>query len=293
MKKFVSMFVAVMMIFTSVAVVPSAYAAAPKAITLSKTSQTVYIGQKYTLKVKAVTPKKADTEVKWKTSDKKIATVSSKGVVTGKKKGTVTITAVSKSNSKIKAKCKVTVKKFKTTTISHGGNIKFFEFGYVFDGDETPTYSDPNIIKTYSQLKTLKKRIEKHYEKGIEGYDYRKEKILKELNKYDKKYFKTKALYYNCIQFSYVTDYERYKYSFDCNKVQKKINSKGKLTCIMNVKRKITSVKKSEYINCYSSNAAVYFIELNKKDIKGVQKYHIKHYEEIELEFKPIKDVTF
>jgi len=59
----------------------------------------------------------------------------------------------------------------------------------------------------------------------------------------------------------------------------------------MNVKRKITSVKKSEYINCYSSNAAVYFIELNKKDIKGVQKYHLKHYEEIDLTYTPLMDV--
>ena len=79
------MVVAVVMIFALVAVLPSVYAVAPKAITLSKKTQTVYIGQKYTLKVKAVTPQKADKDVKWKTSNKKIATVSQNGTVTGKK----------------------------------------------------------------------------------------------------------------------------------------------------------------------------------------------------------------
>ena len=61
----------------------------------------------------------------------------------------------------------------------------------------------------------------------------------------------------------------------------------------MNVKRKIASVEKQEAKDLQSTNAAAYFIKLNKKDIKGVQKYHLKHYEEIDLEFKPIKDVAF
>jgi len=300
MKKFVSMFVAVMMIFTSVAVVPSAYAAAPKAITLSKTSQTVYIGQKYTLKVKAVTPKKADTEVKWKTSDKRIATVSSKGVVTGKKKGTVTITAVSKSNSKIKAKCKVTIKKFKTSNIDYkysnitGGGLELLDLHF-----ENDNHQDPHIIKTYSELKALKKRIKKYYyissyydedhpyynsemlEKRLIG-----DNIINKLNKYDKEFFKTKALYYNCIDYTTLTRGKDIEYSYNCVKVKKKINSKGKLVCTMYLKRKIkkfTNYKTpNNNINCvYESSAS--FVELNKKDIKGVQKYELKHSEEVQL----------
>jgi len=243
MKKFVSMFVAVMMIFTSVAVVPSAYAAAPKAITLSKTSQTVYIGQKYTLKVKAVTPKKADTEVKWKTSDKRIATVSSKGVVTGKKKGTVTITAVSKSNSKIKAKCKVTIKKFKTSNIDYkysnitGGGLELLDLHF-----ENDNHQDPHIIKTYSELKALKKRIKKYYyissyydedhpyynsemlEKRLIG-----DNIINKLNKYDKEFFKTKALYYNCIDYTTLTRGKDIEYSYNCVKVRRKSTPKVSL----------------------------------------------------------------
>lgn len=50
----------------------------------------------------------ASKKVRWKSSNKKIAAVSSKGVVNAKKKGTVKITAVSKADSK--KKCTITVK---------------------------------------------------------------------------------------------------------------------------------------------------------------------------------------
>ena len=311
MKKIVSVLVAVVMIFASMGVVPSVYAAAPKAITLSKTSKTVYIGQKYTLKVKAVTPKKADTEVKWKTSDKKIATVNQKGVVVGKKKGIVTITAVSKSNNKIKAKCKVYVKKFKTTNIKYkdkiinGGGLELL---HLYHGGARDR-QDPHIIKTYSQLKALKKRIKKYYH--ISSY-YDKEslyfnselmekyligdEIIEKLNKYDKKFFKTKALYYNCIDYTSVIEGVDITYSFDCVKVQKKINSKGKLTCTMYVKRTIEKFEKHKENKNeanYIDDSSAYFIELNKKDIKGVQNYKLQHYEAFDLEYIDVFDVEF
>jgi len=61
------------------------------------------------LNVKTWTPAAADPKtVTWTTSDKKIATVNSKGVVKGVKKGKVTITATT-WNGKT-AKCTVTVK---------------------------------------------------------------------------------------------------------------------------------------------------------------------------------------
>ena len=66
-------------------------------------------GKKITLKA-VVSPSGASQEVKWSSSDKKIATVSSGGVVTGKKAGTVKITAVSKKNKKVKKTFTVKVK---------------------------------------------------------------------------------------------------------------------------------------------------------------------------------------
>ena len=78
------------------------------------TPVTMRVGKKQTLKA-TVTPKKASSRaVVWKSSNTKIATVSSKGVVKAKKAGTATITATAKDGSGKKAACKITVKK-KTT----------------------------------------------------------------------------------------------------------------------------------------------------------------------------------
>lgn len=87
-----------------------------KKVALNKKTATVYVGKKVTLKA-TVTPKNATNKaVSWKTSSSKIAKVSSKGVVTGVKAGTATITATAKDGSKKKATCKVTVKKASTPT---------------------------------------------------------------------------------------------------------------------------------------------------------------------------------
>ena len=69
-------------------------------------SKTVKKGKTFTIKA-SVTPKNSDEKVTYKTSNKKIATVTSKGVVKGIKKGTATITVQSGSK---KQTCKVTVK---------------------------------------------------------------------------------------------------------------------------------------------------------------------------------------
>ena len=71
-----------------------------------KSSVSVKKGKSYTLKPKLSYTEKAD-KVTYKSSNKKIATVSKKGVIKGKKKGTATITIKS---GKITKKCKVKVK---------------------------------------------------------------------------------------------------------------------------------------------------------------------------------------
>ena len=82
----------------------------PTKITLKATSKTVDIKGKVKVSVKSVKPSNASKSVTYKSSNKKIATVSSKGIVTGKKKGTVKITATSKTNKKVKSTIKITVK---------------------------------------------------------------------------------------------------------------------------------------------------------------------------------------
>ncbi len=81
---------------------------AVKKVKLNKKSASVAVGGKLTLKA-TVTPKSASKKIAWSSSKKKVATVSSKGVVKGKKEGTATITAKAADGSGKKATCKVTV----------------------------------------------------------------------------------------------------------------------------------------------------------------------------------------
>lgn len=128
-KNIVSVVLVLTVVITSiVCVTPKTVEAASAKLYISASSKTVDAGQSTTLKVG--TKKKVlayskkvngvwkdyyETEivptsktVKWSTSNKKIATVSSKGKVTGKKAGTCTVTAKVGSKS---YKCKVTVKR--------------------------------------------------------------------------------------------------------------------------------------------------------------------------------------
>jgi DNA-entry nuclease len=75
-------------------------------ISLSDTKATLTVGK--TLKLKAYTePEGATTKITWFSSNKKVAKVNSKGIVTALKAGTATITA--KTSNGLKAKCKITV----------------------------------------------------------------------------------------------------------------------------------------------------------------------------------------
>lgn len=84
-------------------------------IKLNKTSASIYITQKVTLKLTCTTKK-----VTWSSSNKNVATVTTSGVVTGRKKGTAVITAMV-SNKKYN--CKISVKnrrELKGYTIKNG-----------------------------------------------------------------------------------------------------------------------------------------------------------------------------
>lgn len=76
-------------------------------LTLSNKNLTLKKGQNETLKVSR-NPIGASDKIFWKSSDKKVAAVNSKGKITAKKKGSCTITVRSASGKT--AKCKVTVK---------------------------------------------------------------------------------------------------------------------------------------------------------------------------------------
>ena len=78
-------------------------------LTLNKTKATINIGKTTTVSVKTVTPAEGSRNVTWKSSNTKVATVTSAGVVKGISKGIATITATAGDGSGVKAVCTVTV----------------------------------------------------------------------------------------------------------------------------------------------------------------------------------------
>lgn len=99
-KKLVSFMLALAMVVTAMAVQTVPVQAKTKAIKVTNVKGnkvTIYQGDNLTLK----TNYKA-SQLKFKTSDKTVATVSSRGAITAVKKGTAKITVAVKSNTKVK-----------------------------------------------------------------------------------------------------------------------------------------------------------------------------------------------
>ncbi|MEI3502671.1 MAG: Ig-like domain-containing protein [Anaerovoracaceae bacterium] len=133
-RKPITLIVAFAMVFTvfgyGFTVQADAAAKKPTKMSISSNYKTVDIKGKVTVKVKSVSPANASKAVTWKSSNKNIATVSSSGVVTGKKAGTVKITATSKSNKKLKKTVTIKVKQIKPT-LSLKNVYVYMRDGYV------------------------------------------------------------------------------------------------------------------------------------------------------------------
>ena len=101
--------------------VEASSASAPKSIKITGSS-VVAKGKKISLSA-SISPKGANQQVVWSSDQPKVATVSDKGVVTGKKAGTAKITAVSAVNKKVKKSFTVTVYAKAVKKISISGAI--------------------------------------------------------------------------------------------------------------------------------------------------------------------------
>ena len=99
-------------------------------ITLNKTKAALGIKEKLTLKVSLV-PAEATTTLKWKSSNSKVAAVTKKGVVVGKKVGTAVITVTAANGYSAEATItvkaapdSVTLSKSGTVTLKRGKTLK-------------------------------------------------------------------------------------------------------------------------------------------------------------------------
>ena len=76
----------------------------------NKTKATIYVGDKYTIKTTVSSKKASNKKLSYRSSNKKVAAVNSKGVVTAKKAGKAKITIKSTDGSNKKAVVTITVK---------------------------------------------------------------------------------------------------------------------------------------------------------------------------------------
>lgn len=232
----------------------------PTKIVLSESSKTIYTNQSITLKVKSVSPKNASKDVKWYSSDKKVAKVSAKGKVTGVKAGTATIKAVSKKDKKVKAVCKIKVVNFKSKTLNAKKTCVISFRPYL----ET-TGKNYRVIESYKELQNFKEEIRKE---GVATDDiaiYGSASAFEEkLNSYKKSYFKSKVL---CVMEGSTSSGSRKVKVGDLKLTQSK---SGKVCASLYV----SEVKPKKDETCDMAYQQ-YFVEINKKDADTIQSYRI------------------
>lgn len=124
--------------------------AASKKLTLVK-------GKSITLKVKVTSTnkKKASQKVTYKSSNTKVATVSSKGKITAKKKGTANITVTSQANAKKKVVIKVTV----TNPVKPDANVKAVTVTNLPTKDLTLKKGKSKTLKVKVESTSSKKKV--------------------------------------------------------------------------------------------------------------------------------------
>ena len=186
MKKLVKVVVAIIIALNIVVVTPmvmaqQGYAVQAASVKINYTKRKMYVGGVYKLKITGT-----NKTVKWSSSNKSIATVSSKGKVTAKKKGNCTITAKVGND---KYTCKVTVKNLPKESNKTKGVI-YLTFDDGPSSTITPKVLDilkkekikaTFFILNYSKSneKYVKRIVKEGHTIGIHGYSHEYSKIYK------------------------------------------------------------------------------------------------------------------
>ncbi|MDO5590475.1 MAG: Ig-like domain-containing protein [Lachnospiraceae bacterium] len=97
----------------------------PQSFILNTVKQTIGVKGTCKISVKKATPQNADKSVRYQSKNTKIATVNSKGVVTGKKLGKTKIVVTAMQNKKLKKYVTIEVKNLKPTKLTlNAKNVK-------------------------------------------------------------------------------------------------------------------------------------------------------------------------
>ncbi|MDD3173959.1 MAG: Ig-like domain-containing protein [Herbinix sp.] len=146
-KTVISKLMITFMVIMSVMVISPVFADAATQPTLTKTTRNILVGKQYNLNINNKVKK--STYV-WSTSNKKIATVNSKGIVTGVSQGAATITCKIKTPVKTyRLTCKVTIIK-PAKLFSIKNKITALNLGQKYNLDRTLTPSTSNDKTTWT-----------------------------------------------------------------------------------------------------------------------------------------------
>jgi hypothetical protein len=223
---------------------------------ITASQKIVYTKQSIQLRV---TPSIIKNKVEWKSSNKRIAVVSKKGIVTGKRTGNVKIYAIYK---KSKVSISIKVQKFKERKISSKGILEI--------GSEELM----NYLKKGHKVFNSKQEINKYIE-YINSRHIKEDNIFNDIRKkllrYKKSYFRNKSL---ClIKVAEISG----GYDIDFENMRLTQSKGGKILGQINV----NITKLDTHNAAYPDAIWTYYeiLELSKKDIKKIQGYTIKkHY---------------
>jgi uncharacterized protein YjdB len=148
------------MLLVSIVTTPVSTEAASKP-TISKTSRTILAGKKYNLDIKS---KVKGSTYTWKSSDKKVATVSDRGIVTGVKKGKATITCtIDTGKATYVVSSKVTIR-VPAEEFAISNKITALNVGQKYNLNRTLTPAKSNDLTTWTSSDI---KIAKPNSKGI------------------------------------------------------------------------------------------------------------------------------
>lgn len=139
------------------------------ALTLNATEANIKVGGSIQLSANILPANATDKEITWKSSNKKVATVTNTGLVTGKKNGTCTITA--KASNGMTATCRVTVSEYIIVLDpGHGGSDPGTSYNGVYEKNvnlKIAQYAKAEL-ETYNNVKVIMTRTADTYPTLIE-----------------------------------------------------------------------------------------------------------------------------